>query len=136
MTKHKELGHKCEDLMGAIKETQREANNWKVKYEQADQQLGIMEQTIEELQKESLQKAKDLEAQSRTELEKIQHKMTQEVENRTQNFAIEVKKSKEELQKSKKINTELASEIVTVTNQNSDLQSRVSNLEKDLWVRS
>lgn len=89
-----------------------------------------MEKAIEDLQKENIQKTKQMSLMKDKEIDSLHQNLQQQFENEMQQFQEKVNRLQHERDTAKKHSLEASNEIVKLTNENSKLELQIKHSEE------
>jgi chromosome segregation ATPase len=110
-----------------------ECQEWKQKYEESDTQIGQMEQAIEDLQNESYSKTKQLNNIKDKEVRELEDNLRAQFEQEMKQYQEKIYKLQNEVNTCRAQNKEVASELVVLTNESSQLNLQLQ--QKDMVLR-
>jgi chromosome segregation ATPase len=109
-----------------------ECQEWKQKYEESDTQIGQMEQAIEDLQNESYSKTKQLNNTKDKEVRELEGNLRAQFEQEMKQYQDKICKLQNEVNTCRAQNKEVASELVVLTNESSQLNLQLQQKDMDL----
>ena len=125
------IKNELEKLLVNFKSKTNEWNEWKSKYMEADEQIGKMEQTIEDLQKETYHKTKQMESIKNKEIKELEESLRKQFESEINQYEEKNRKIQNEISSVRHHNKEVANEVLRITNENSQMNLTITKMESE-----